>query len=396
MTDDRPLAGIRVLDLTRLLPGPICTLHLADMGADVVKVEDPGAGDYARWIGRRAKVNSLDFLVMNRNKRAISVDLKKPAGAALFLKLAETADVVVEGFRPGVADRLGVGYAAVAAANPGIVYCSITGYGQTGPLALKAGHDINYLALSGALDQTGAADGPPALSNFQIGDLAGGALTAAMSICAALVGARRTGRGRHLDVSIADSVLTHMVIAAATLAGAGATAPRGRDKLTGGLPCYGVYRTADGRWLAVGALEPKFWVQVCAAIGRPDLADKGHLEGDAGAAAKAELAAVIAARPLAHWVELFAPLDCCVTPVLTLEEAMAGDHAAARGLVVTHDHPVEGPVRQFAPPVRLSDAPFAVDRPAPMQGEHTAAILADLGLSAEEIARYRADGVIQG
>lgn len=394
MTGDRPLAGIRVLDLTRLLPGPMCTLHLADMGADVIKVEDPGAGDYARWIGRRARVNSLDFLAMNRNKRAINLDLKHPAGAALFLRLAETADVVVEGFRPGVADRLGVGYAAVAAVNPRAVYCSITGYGQTGPLADKAGHDVNYLALSGALDQTGAAGGPPAIGNFQIGDLAGGTLTAAMSICAALVGTQRTGRGRHLDVAIADAVLTHMVIAAATLAGEGATAPRGRDKLTGGLPCYGVYATADGRWLAVGALEPKFWVQVCAALGRPDLADRGHLEGDAGELVRAEVAAVIASRPLAHWADLFAPLDCCVTPVLTLEEAMESAHALARGLVVTHEHPVEGPVRQFAPPVRMGAGPVAVDRPAPMQGEHTDAVLREAGLSEDEIARHRAEGVI--
>lgn len=389
-----PLAGIRVLDLTRLLPGPLCTMHLADMGADVIKVEDPGAGDYARWIGRRARVNSRDFLAMNRSKRSVTLDLKSPKAVALLLRMAETADVLVEGFRPGVADRLGVGYAAVKAVNPRLVYCSITGYGQTGPMAAKAGHDVNYLALSGALDQTGTRDGPPALGNFQIGDLAGGTLTAAMSICAALVGAQRTGQGRHLDVSITDSVLAHMVIAAATVAGEGKSAPRGTDKLTGGLPCYGVYRTADDRWLAVGALEPKFWVAVCTALGRPDLADKGHLEGAAGAAARAEVEAVFAAKPLDHWAALFAPLDCCVTPVLTPEEAMASPHVAARGLVVDHDHPVEGPVRQFAPPVRWDEGPFSPRLPAPMQGEHTDAVLAELGLSADEIAALRADGVV--
>jgi crotonobetainyl-CoA:carnitine CoA-transferase CaiB-like acyl-CoA transferase len=386
-----PLAGVRVLDLTRLLPGPVCTLYLADLGADVVKVEDTGAGDYARNLGNAPGTVSAFFRAVNRNKRSVALDLKDPRGRGAFLALAKRADVVVESFRPGVVRSLGIDYEAVAAANPALVYAAITGYGQTGPRAAAAGHDINYLAYAGVLDQTGARGGPPALSNLQIADLLGGAATAAIAILAALVGAQRTGRGCHVDVAMADGALAHNVFALHALEQWGRTLPRGEDLLTGGVPCYGVYPTQDGRWLAVGALEEKFWRSLCTVLGRPDLV-AGHVAtGEEGERVRGELAAVLAAKPLAYWAERFAAADCCVTPVNTLDEALADPQFTARAMVVTRP---DGS-RQYAPPFRLSGHAFRVERDAPAQGEHSVALLREAGVDPTAIAAMVAAGVVR-
>ena len=372
---DAPLAGVRVLDLTRLLPGPVCTMHLADLGADVIKVEDTGAGDYARTLGAKPGDVSAFFRMVNRNKRSVALNLKRDEGRAAFLTLARHADVVVESFRPEVVDALGVGCEAVRAMRPSIVYASITGYGQTGPRAMAAGHDINYLGYAGVLDQTGTRGGPPALSNLQIADLLGGAMTAAVAILAALVGPRATGRGRNVDVAMADGALAHNIFALHALEQDGRTAPRGEDLLTGGVPCYGVYPTKDGRWLAVGALEQKFWDEVCATIGRPDLVAAGLATGAEGARVRAELEAVFGSRTSREWVEAFDGVDACVTPVLTLGEALGDEQFAARGMVLTA---ADG-TRSYAPPWKLSDHEFRVDREAPAQGEHTYELLREAG-----------------
>jgi len=370
-----PLAGVRVLDLTRLLPGPACTLHLADLGADVVKVEDTGAGDYARTLGAIGDAPSAFFRHVNRNKRSVALDLKDARGREAFLALARHADVVVESFRPGVVASLGVGYDAVRAVRPSIVYASISGYGQSGPRASHAGHDINYLGYAGVLDQTGARGGPPALSNLQIADLLGGAMAAAAAILAALVGAQRTGQGRYVDVAMADGALAHNIFALQALQQHGETAPRGEDLLTGGVPCYGVYPTRDGRWLAVGALEAKFWRALCETIGRADLVAAHLATGHAGAKARAELEAAFASRTLAEWMRAFDGVDACVTPVATLDEALGDPQFAARGMVVT----AEDGARSYAPPWQISGHPFAASRPAPEQGEHTREMLREAG-----------------
>lgn len=389
----KPLAGLRVLDLTRLLPGPVATLHLADLGADVVKIEDPQVGDYARTLGKgsgeEAGESSAYFRMINRNKRGLRLDLKKPEGVAAFLRLAESADVLVESFRPGVADKLGIGYGAVRSVNPRIAYCSISGYGQDGPYRHLAGHDLNYLGYAGVLDQIGPAGGEPAIPNFQIADLLGGALTAAMGILAAVVEAQRTGQGRHVDVSMTDSVLAHSYFAMLRVNESGRSAPRGSDVLSGGLPCYAAYATADGRHMAVAALEPKFWQSFCEVLGRPDLIPRHGAEGEEARAVKAELAAIFATRSRDEWAALFAAADCCVTPVLTPEEALANEQIRARGMVVAADG-----LSQFAPPLKMSDFAFSIDRPAPKVGEHSAEILAEAGCSAGEIAALRAAGAI--
>ncbi len=391
---DAPLAGVRVLDLTRLLPGPMCTLHLADLGADVVKIEDTGAGDYARSLGPGPQTPlrpaTAWYKAINRNKRSLAIDLKSPRGRDAFLGLARNADVVVEGFRPGVVAALRVDAAALREVNPRLVYCSLSGYGQGGPRAGLAGHDINYLGYAGVLDQTGTRGGPPALSNLQIADLLGGAASAAIAILGALFGASRDGRGRDVDVAMADAVLAHQIFALGALEDSGRVAARGTDLLTGGVPCYGVYGTKDARWLAVGALEPKFWRALCDALGRADLIDGQFATGDEGARVRSALETVFAADTLAGWTARLAGVDCCVSPVLRFDEALVDAQFRARQMVVTGS---DGS-RQFAPPFRLDPPAFAVARGAPRHGEHSREILAEAGLADAAIDALIADGVV--
>ena len=384
-----PLAGLRVLDLTRLLPGPLATQHLADYGADVIKVEDTGAGDYARSMGAMRGDTSYFYRIVNRGKRSIRLDLKQDAGRELLLRLVDDADVLVEGFRPGVMDKLGLGYAALAARNPRLVYCSISGYGQDGPYAQRAGHDINYIGYAGVLDQIGTAGGAPAVSNLQIGDLLGGTLSGLVGLLVAVIDARASGQGRHVDVSMTDAAFAHAIFPLAEVLAHGAVKPRGEDLLTGGVPCYGVYETADGRHMAVGALEEKFWHLVCDTIGRADLKPAHLATGEQGARARAELAAIFRSRTQAEWTAVFDKVDCCVTPVLHLQESLRDPQLNARGMVVE----VDG-VTQFGPPVRLSEHAPASFSPAPAAGEHTEELLAELGLDAAEVARLRAARVI--
>src|SRR2546426_740361 len=289
----KPLAGIRVLDLTRLLPGPMATLHLADLGADVIKIEDTGAGDYAREMGRTREGMSDFFRLVNRNKRAIRLDLKRPQGREVLLRLAKGADVLVEGFRPGAMAKLGIGYDALAAVNPRLVYCSITGYGQDGPYAERAGHDINYIGYAGVGDQIGAREAP-VVPNFQIADLLGGALTPAMGILAALIDARSSGRGRHVDVAMTDAVFAHAILPLVGFLEHGKTPGRGTGMLGGGLPCYNVYRTRDGRYMAVGALDRKFWETLCDILGCPELKEKHIVYGEEARPVRERLAGDLA------------------------------------------------------------------------------------------------------
>ena len=331
---DRPLAGIRILDLSRLLPGPLATRHLAEWGAEVIKIEGPagsGQDDGARAMGRTADDiaadrPSLAFRTLNNGKTLRRMDLRDAAGRDALLEMARGADVLIEGFRPGVMQRLGLGWEALHAVNPRLVVGAISGYGQHGPWSQRAGHDINYIAMAGVLDQIATSDGRIAVPNFQIGDLLGGAQAALSGVLAALVGAQRTGRGRFVDISMTHEVLRHHVLASAALAATGQVPPRGRDLLSGGAPCYAVYETADGRHLAVGALELKFWRELCRAIGRPQWETRhwslGEAPGsEAAMALQAELGAMFATRALSHWVGLLDAVDCCVTPVLRLDEA---------------------------------------------------------------------------
>ena len=386
----KPLSGIRVLDLTRLLPGPVCTLHLADLGADVIKIEDTGAGDYARTLGAEPGKTAPVFAAINRNKRAMRLDLKQREGVEIFMRLVRDADAVVEGFRPGVVDRLGIGYVACNAINPRIVYCAISGYGQTGPYRGIAGHDVNYCGYAGLVDQIGVADGDPAIPNLQIADILGGAVVPAMGILAALLDAQRSGEGRYVDVSMTEGVLVHNLQALAAVANSGKAYPRGADFLSGREPCYSVYRTSDGRHMAVGALEWKFWERVCDVLKRPDLKashwDKRTRDAKWG---KEQTAAIFASQPQAYWIGKFAGEDCCVTPVLALHESFSDPQVVAREMVSR-----DNGVLQFAPPLKMSDYTFKVERPAPDAGQHTDEILREAGYASADIDMFRVARVI--
>ncbi|HZE11977.1 MAG TPA: CaiB/BaiF CoA-transferase family protein [Burkholderiales bacterium] len=384
----KPLAGVRVLDLTRLLPGAMATLHLADMGADVIKIEDTEAGDYSRSMGRVREGMSDSFRLLNRNKRAMRLDLKQPLGREAFLRLAERADVVAESFRPGVVARLGVGYDAVSAVNPRIVYCSISGYGQVGPYAQRAGHDINYVGYAGVGDQIGTAESP-VVPNFQIADLLGGALVPAMGILAALLDARSSGKGRYVDVAMTDAALAHAIFPLLGFLEQGKSPSRGTGMLDGGLPCYNVYRTKDGRFMAVGALEGKFWAVLCDILGCPELKGKHIVYGADAGPVKARLTRIFASRTQREWTEVFARADCCVSPVLGMDEALENEQLRARGMVVD-----EGGFTQLALPLKLSEFEFGIERKAPGVGEHTDEILREAGYRDAEIAALRKDGVI--
>jgi len=390
-----PLTGLRVLDLTRLLPGPMATLHLADQGAEVIKIEDTGLGDYARTFGPGADQANAEgkdspfFRMLNRNKKSLRLDLKQAAGVAAFLRLAATADVIFESFRPGVVDRLGIGYAAVRAINPRIVYCAITGYGQTGPWAHYAGHDLNYIAMTGLLEQNGTPGSAPAIPDFQIGDLLGGSLTSLVGVLTAVIGAKATGQGCHVDVAMADAILVHSVLPLAATQTPEGLAHRGEGEMTGTLPGYGVYATADDRYLAVGAIESKFWRTLCAAVGLPALATVEMTNAAVMKDARAALAAVIKTQPLAHWEKTLVPLDCCVTPVLRVDEAVNHPQFIARQVIVD-----EAGLTQCAPPFKLSHWPPPDMQPAAASGADSAAVLQTAGYSADEIETLRRDGVI--
>lgn len=361
------LAGVRVLDLSRLLPGPFLTMVLADLGADVVKIEDPRIGDYLRAFPPHKGGVSGRFLAVNRGKRSCALDLK--SSAHVFLQMVERADVVVESFRPGVMDKLGVGYAAMAARNPKIVVCSISGFGQTGPYRERAGHDLGYIGLAGVLAMGGAAGGAPMLPGVQIADLAGGALWSATGICAALFRRERTGKGAHLDISMTEGALALLAAELGNL-DAGAKPTRGIETLNGGMANYGVYATSDNRYLAVGALEPKFWIELCQAIGRP--ANLGELVGDQ-AKLRAELAAIFATKTAAEWTAILGTHDCCVELVLELDELQQHPLHASREVFFKI-----GDVLQVRTPL---GAPTST-RPPPKLGEHTAEVLAEYQITA--------------
>lgn len=353
MASALPLTGIRVLDLTRLLPGAFCTLLLADMGADVIKVEEPVAGDYMRWTPPVVDGLSALFDALNRDKRSIALDLKESHGRDALLRLTQTADVLVEGNRPGVMNRLGLGWEVLHERNRRLVMCSITGYGQDGPFAMRAGHDLNYMAIAGALGLNGERGGPPLPLSVQVADIGGGGLQPAVAILGALVGVQRGEEGRWIDVSMTDGAVGWLALVFAAQA-AGEHLGRGDQRLAGRYACYRVYACRDGGYYSVGALEPKFWKALCDALERPDLVERQYAEDRETQAAVEE---IFASRTRAEWEETLSRLDACCEPVLDLDEVARHPQVAFR--------------RSLEPARR---------RAAPGLGEHTAEVLREAGI----------------
>ena len=393
------LRGIRVLDLSRLLPGGFCSLLLADFGAEVLKVEDTGMGDYVRWSppyheGADDSAKSALFLALNRCKRSIRLNLKEEGGREVLLRLARDYDVLLESFRPGVMDRLGVGWERLRRENPRLVYCAITGYGQDGPYTARSGHDMNYLGLNGLLGLTGDADGPPVQSAGQIADIGGGSLMAAFGILAALRERDRSGEGQLVDVSMFDGSLAWLaMVAAAQMAGGAARQRRGGLELAGRLICYRPYACSDG-WVTLGALEPKFWQAWCRGVGREDLIER---QFDApGSEAHAEVERIFLERTREEWREFADQHDCCLEPVLDLDEALDSELVRAREMVIELDQPGTGGVKLLGVPVKMSRTPGAAAGPGPALGEHTDEVLAGVGYSDEEIVALKESGAAAG
>ncbi|MEO8968295.1 MAG: CoA transferase, partial [Solirubrobacteraceae bacterium] len=379
---------------------PFCSLLLADFGADVIKVEDTGMGDYVRWSppyydGAPETTRSALFLALNRNKRSIRLNLKSEAGTAVLLRLVRDADVLLESFRPGVLDRLGVGYERLRLQNPALVYCAISGYGQDGPNRDRSGHDMNYLGLNGILGLTGDPGGPPVQAAAQIADIGGGSLMAAVGIMVALRERDRSGEGQLVDCSMFDGALSWLAMVAGEALHSGHGARRGELSLAGRFVCYRPYECADG-WVTLGALEPKFWSAWCEGVERSELIE-GQFDPP-GSATHAAVQKIFAQRTREQWRVFASEHDCCLEPVLELDEVLDSELVRAREMVVAIDQPgVAEPVRQLGVPIKLSRTPGDTGRaPGPELGEHTDEILAAAGYDAAAIAQLHSTGAIAG
>jgi crotonobetainyl-CoA:carnitine CoA-transferase CaiB-like acyl-CoA transferase len=406
MPEERPmmaLEGIKVLDFCRNAPGMFATMILADMGADVLMVERPmdeTRAAYERIVAgiktpaderRHASFNSLQ-----RNKRSIALNLKEPEALGIFRQLASDADVVVEGFRPGVVDRLGVGYRQVQEINPRAVYCSVSGYGQTGPYSRMAGHDINYISFAGALGLIGdSPDGKPAIPLNLIADYAGGGLCGAVGILAALMAREKTGRGQYVDIAMTEGVLYMLCGMIGDAFAQGFNPTRGGNRLNGGSPYYNVYRTADGKYFSIAAIEPWFWENLCRAIGREDLIPHQSAGNDKRDEIARTLESVFLTRTRDDWFDALRDANISVGKVYDLDEALDDPQALARGMVVELEAPgiPEGKVKQPGIPLHLSETPGAVRHVGSVTGQHTDEVLATLGYSPERIAALKARGV---
>lgn len=376
---------MRVLDLSRLFPGPYCSRILADFGFEVIKVERPGGGDWSRHVPPLDPESGegMLFRALNRGKKSLTLDLKSEEGRQILLRLVETADVLLESFRPGVMQRLGLDYETLAEVNARLIYCSLSGYGSSGPYHHRAGHDLNYQGLAGLLDLSGQRDGPPAMPGAPVADL-GGALWAAVGILLALLACERTGRGQRVEGSLLGGALACMTLPVTRHLG-GQPMQRGASDLNGGLVCYNIYQAGDGRYLTLSTLEPEFWAVFCAATGREDLLGQQFAPAVPGEPAYDELCALFRTRTREEWVEALAGVDACCEPVYDVGEALESAPVQALGMLARHG---------LLPPIRLSAQGERSPGPAPVLGQHTADLLAELGYPAEKIQSLREESVV--
>ncbi|RJQ30773.1 MAG: CoA transferase [Peptococcaceae bacterium] len=389
-----PLEGIRVLDLTRLLPGPYCSMMLADFGAEVIKIEEPGRGDYLRWMSAD-KVGDTggNFLLINRNKKSIILNLKHSAGKEILYRMVKEADIVMEGYRPGVPKRIGVDYNTLKEINPAIIYCSVTGYGQDGPYVQAPGHDINYIGYAGILGMTGRPGEKPVIPGTQIADFTGGAMMAVIGILLALQARQRTGRGQFVDISMLDGT----VPLAATLAGeyfpSGKIPRRGGTTFTGRYACYNIYQTKDGRYIALAAAEEHFWKNLCEYFRKEEYIQWQYINEKQEELSRF-LQEQFLTRERDQWVAELADKDVCCTPVCDMAEVFADPQVRHRQMIFEMEHPRLGTIKQIGVPIKLSDTPAQIVSAPPDMGEHTEEVLKQFNYSAEEIASFRRDGII--
>lgn len=390
-----PLEGIKILDLSRYLPGPLCTQMLADFGAEVIKIEDPRGGDLMRHVHPLIEGESAGFYSVNRNKKSLTLNLKTEEGKAVFKNLVATSDIVVDQFRPGVMDKMGLGYEELRKINKGIIYCAITGYGLDGPLRDAAGHDLNYLSLAGVTRLNGTFQGMPAICGMQIADIAGGTLYATIAILLALASRQKTGEGQLCDVAMMDGSISMLALTLGQWGGWGELPEMGDGLLGGGYAFYQIYRTKDNQFVSLGALEGKFWAGFCNKVGKPEYIEK-QFDKPVQRQMIAEIQDIMLQKTRDEWVEFFADSDICFTPVLTLEEMCEHPQVVAREMIVKLAN-VRGSGKDIAltgVPVKLSETPGKVELNFPELGEHTEEILNSAGYKNEDIERFRNNKVI--
>ncbi|MBK6560268.1 MAG: CoA transferase [Dehalococcoidia bacterium] len=391
------LAGIKVLDLSRLAPGPHCSMLLADFGADVTLVEAvPGSSAKLGGSGGMRRSEAADhaaaYNALGRGKKSIALNLKEDAAKAVFYEMVKSADVVIEGFRPGVVKRLGVDYDTLAKINPRIICCSISGFGQTGPYSNLVGHDINYISVGGALGVTGRPGQAPAIPVNLVADFAGGGLTAAFAICVAIIAREKTGRGQNVDIGMSDGVLSLMTSAFSGYFGGGSVIRPGATLLNGAAPFYNTYECSDGRWFSIGSIESHFWAALCTVIGTEDLLPK-QFNQDEWPATIERFKGIFKQKTADEWMAIMSQHDICAAPVLEMENVVTNEHNLARGMVVEVDSPI-GKVKQIGVGPKLSDTPGKPRFTSPILGQHTDEVLKGLGYDDARIAALREAGTV--
>ncbi len=389
-----PLSGVRIIDLTRLYPGPFGTQLLGDLGAEVIKVEDKNSPDYIRFFPPTYNKEGAGYIAVNRNKKSLALDLRSDRGKEIFFRLVEKSDVVVEQFRPGVLKKMGLGYEKAKKVNPRVIYCSITGFGQTGPYADLPGHDLNYMGLAGITDIIGPKKGAPVVPGIQVADVAGGGLMSVIGILSALIARTTTGKGQEVDVSMFDGILPFMGMIFANYKAGGGLPDRGNTFLSGALVCYDIYRTKDDRYMTMGALEFKFWKRFCELVEKPEWTDKQFVTGKEYEQLHGEVAGLFASRTMQEWVDLLRGEESMCDAVLSIDEVEHDPHAIARGMIVQMDHPTEGILKAIGVPIKFSETEATDITPPPIMGQHNDEILSMIGISQDEIERLRTDGII--
>ncbi len=391
---NRLLDNLTVLDLTRLLPGPVCSCIMADYGAEVIKIEDPWQGDPTRHNHPKLDEDSSFFWQLNRNKKSLAINLKDPQGIEILTNLAKTCDVLMEGFRPGVMARLGLDYSSLQRHNPQLIYLSLTGYGQDGPYAQKAGHDINYISLMGIQDLSSPPGEPPVMPCLQVADIGGGSILALSSIMMALYYREKHGKGQNIDLSMADGLLPWLSYAASSYWGGEKLPRRNEGVLTGAFACYNLYPTADKKYMSLGALEPAFWKNFCEAINRSHWIEKQY-QTEEQESMKTELKEMFMQKTQQEWNEFFSSLDACCEPVLSLEEAYQHPHSQYRNNFVKVERNNGISQKQLGFPLKFSSDEGKISLPPPKLGEHSRKILVKAGYKEEDIDKFSQEGIIK-
>lgn len=387
------LEGILVIDLSRYGPGKYCTMTLADFGADVISIEIPRRkGKEWKYI---ADDNSSRYLALNRNKKSITLNLKTDKGREIFYRMAERADVIVEGFRPGVVRRLGIDYEKIRQINPHIIYCSISGYGQEGPYTNRPGHDLSYVGMAGILSMTGYHNGSPVVLGTNIADLGGGYAQSLIGILMALFAREKTGIGEYIDVSMLDGLINWLWIVAAQYFVDGIVPKRGETMMTGSQPCYNIYQTKEGEYITLSILEPWFWEKLCQTLGCEDFIEDQYAIGKRRDEIFTRFRKIFATKSRDEWVNILEKADIPFGPVLNLDEVFSDPQVRDRRMVVEIDHPTIGKIKQLGIPIKFLNNPAKIRSPPPEYGQHTNEILAKMGYKEEEINQLRQDGIIE-